>query len=179
MDFYSAAELSHKEPAFPGEVIIGMVSVFGNPVSFIYSIVNQSSCYPLQISLVLESFNVLLHGLNILIQPCSQLLYEDRSRMLDIVQDFQFDVGEITFIHENPIDENLILYHGCNLVIPVISLTVIPACLVVATLSEDSYRESFFKERSWIHPPEALRRTRARMTEKEKDCGGYFLCRSQ
>jgi hypothetical protein len=58
--------------------------------------------------------------------------------MLDIVQDFHFDVGEITFIHENPIDENLISYHGCNVVIPVISLTVIPACL-----------ESFFKERSW------------------------------
>jgi hypothetical protein len=115
-----------------------VVSVLCNFISLVNSILNQYTGYPFKITDALQVLDTLSDSLYIFRKSGRKLLQEGWTGMIEVVKDFQFDVRYFTFIHENPIDENLISYHGRNVVVPVISLTVIPACL-----------ESFFKERSW------------------------------
>jgi hypothetical protein len=81
-------EIAHEEPSFPGEVVIGVVSVLGNFIPPVYLVFNHRSGYPFQISFTLQGLDAFLYGLNICIQTSRQLFDESWARMVNVIQNF-------------------------------------------------------------------------------------------
>jgi len=75
-----------------------MVAVLGDFVPPVYPVINHRSGYPFKITQALQGFDALVHSLNILIQPSSQLFDEDRARMINIVNDFQINFSEFSVV---------------------------------------------------------------------------------